>query len=117
MYKATIKVWVNEQELELYTIGYVATLLKRSVETLRAWERGKVIPKPMYRYKNNVRLYHPREVEVMKSVLKKYGKYGNKAELQKVMWKQLAEVRKELLDEQKSKVQADLPSSVVSNNL
>lgn len=98
MYKASVKVHVDGQgEIELYTIGHVAKLLKRSVETLRAWERDKTVPRPMYRYRNNVRLYHPREVEVMRLVLKKLGKYAKKEDLRTEMWKELATVRKDIL--------------------
>lgn len=97
MYKDKVKVYVEGQELELYTIGYVAKLLKRSVETLRAWEREKVIPRPMYRGKNNVRLYHPDEVAVMKKVLRKSDRI-RWAELKVQMWQELAVVRKEILN-------------------
>jgi DNA-binding transcriptional MerR regulator len=97
MYKETIKVYVDGQELELYTIGKLAQLLKRSVETVRAWERSQTIPRPMYRYKNNVRLYHPLEVQVMKQVLKKLGKYAKREELKEAMWYSLSAVRKEIL--------------------
>ena len=98
MYKETVKVYVDGQELELYTIGKLAQLLKRSVETVRAWERNQTIPRPMYRYKNNVRLYHPLEVEVMQAVLKRLGKYAKKDELKAAMWHDLSAVRKEILN-------------------
>lgn len=97
-----MRVWVNGKEQELYTIGHVAKLLKRSVETLRAWERDQTIPKPMFKFRNNVRLYHPKEVEVMKGVLKKQGKYAYKDELRKAMWEKLATVRKEIIEQSKS---------------
>lgn len=90
-------VYVDGVELELYTIGYTAKLLKRSVETLRAWERQKIIPRPMYKNKN-VRLYHPEEVEAMKKVLKRLGKYSKKDVIQREIWAALREVRLELLN-------------------
>lgn len=102
MYKASVKVWVQGEETELYTIGHVAKLLKRSVETLRAWERDKTIPRPMYKWRNGVRLYHPLEVEVMKKVIKKQGKYAKKDALRTAMWAELAVVRKEILGGQQS---------------
>lgn len=96
MYKPVMKVTINGAEIELYTIGETAKRLKRSVETIRAWERQKIIPKPMYKNKN-VRLYHPLEVEAMKKVLRKLGKGAKKVDLQREMWTALAETRKEIL--------------------
>lgn len=92
---------MNDKEIELYTIGHTAKILKKSVETLRAWERQKVIPRPMYKSKS-VRLYHPKEVEVMKKVLKKFGGYARKEQVQKEMWAALKEARAEILYEQKT---------------
>lgn len=97
MYKGTMRVFVNGQEIELYTIGYTAKILKKSVETIRAWERQKVIPKPMYMNKN-VRLYHPKEVEAMRKVLRKLGKYARKDAVQKEMYPALREARQEILN-------------------
>lgn len=96
MYKQTMRVYVDGKELELYTIGYTAKILKKSVETIRAWERQQVIPRPMYKNKN-VRLYHPLEVETMRKVLKKLGKYARKDKVQKEMWTALRETRQEIL--------------------
>lgn len=97
MYKDKLTVWVYGKETELYTIGYVARLLKRSVETVRAWERQGVIPKPMFKHRNNVRLYHPDEVVAMKKVLKKMGPKANRVEMQKLMYEALSEVRTEII--------------------
>lgn len=97
MYKQTMTVIVDNKEIELYTIGYTAKILKKSVETIRAWERQKVIPRPMYKNKN-IRLYHPLEVEAMKKVLKKLGKYARKDKVQKEMWIALRDVRQEILN-------------------
>ena len=107
MYKKTMKVFVNGQEVELYTIGYTAKLLKKSVETIRAWERQKIIPKPMYKNKN-VRLYHPKEVEAMRKVLRKLGKYARKDVVQKEMYAALREARQEILNGTPT-VRADTP--------
>lgn len=96
MYKPVMKVIVHGREQELYTIGEVARRLKKSVETIRAWERQQIIPKPLYKSKN-VRLYHPDEVDVMKKVIRKLGKYAKKQDVQKEMWTALAAVRKEIL--------------------
>lgn len=82
--------------MELYTIGHLAKTLKKSVETIRAWERQKIIPRPMYLNKN-VRLYHELEVEAMKKVVKKLGKYAKKEDIQREMWRALKEARKEIL--------------------
>lgn len=98
MYKETMIVWVNGQEMELYTIGKAAKLLKRSVETVRGWERKKIIPRPMFKHKNNVRLYHPLEVEALKKALKKLGKNPKRAEMQTLFWEVLQEARKEILN-------------------
>lgn len=95
-YKPVMRVFVDGKEMELYTIGNVAKQLKRSVETLRAWERQKIIPRPMYK-SGNVRLYHPKEVEVMKKVLKKLGRYARKERVQAEIWPALREVREEIL--------------------
>lgn len=97
MYKGVMRVFVDGQELELYTIGHTAKILKKSVETLRAWERQKIIPTPMYKNKM-VRLYHPREVEAMRKVLKKLGKYARKKTVQEEMYAALREVRREILE-------------------
>lgn len=99
MYKGSMRVIVNGQEVELYTIGHVAKILKKSVETVRAWERQKVIPRPMYKNKN-VRLYHPIEVEAMRKVLKKLGRYARKEIVQREMWAALREARREIIDGQ-----------------
>lgn len=96
MYKGTMKVIVNDVEVELYTIGYTAKILRKSVETIRAWERQKIIPRPMYKNKN-VRLYHPHEVEAMRKVLKKLGRYAKKELVQKEMWAALKVARQEIL--------------------
>lgn len=96
IYKAVMKVFVDGQEIELYTIGHTAKILGKSVETLRAWERQKIIPTPMYKSKN-VRLYHPKEVEAMRQVLKKLGKYARKEKVQAAMYETLRETRKEIL--------------------
>lgn len=98
MYKQSIRVMVNGYEMELYTIGYAAKLLSRSVETLRAWERALIIPKPMFKYKNNVRLYHPLEVAAMKKILRK--KKLTRDELRTQLWEVLAAVRKDILEQQ-----------------
>jgi DNA-binding transcriptional MerR regulator len=103
MYKQSIKVMVQGYEMELYTIGHAAKLLNRSVETLRSWERQQVIPRPMFKYKNNVRLYHPKEVDAMKGILRK--KKLSREELKTQMWQTLQEVRKVIL-EHKNEVQA-----------
>ena len=92
-----MNVVVEGQELKLYTIGYTAKILKKSVETLRAWEREKVIPRPMY-VRKRVRLYHPKEVETMKVVLRKCGKKASKADIKKAMWAALSQTRREILN-------------------
>lgn len=97
MYKGTMRVLVNNQEVELYTIGHTAKILRKSVETIRAWERQKVIPPPMYKNKN-VRLYHPEEVEAMRKVLRKLGKYAKKELVQKEIWTALRETRRAILN-------------------
>lgn len=56
----------------------------------------------MFKYKNNVRLYHPKEVDAMRKVLRKYGKSARKDQLQKAMWAAITEVRKEILGEPQS---------------
>lgn len=95
-YKATMRVWVDGKELELYTIGHTAKILRKSVETIRAWERQKVIPKPMYKSKA-IRLYHPTEVEAMRKVLRKLGRYAKKDVVQKEMWAAIKIARQEIL--------------------
>lgn len=91
-----MRVVVDGVEVELYTIGYTAKLLKKSVETVRAWERAKIIPKPMYKT-GKVRLYHPKEVEAMKKALRKSGKGARRDELQKQMYAELRIARQEIL--------------------
>lgn len=97
MYKNIMKVYVEGQgELELYTIGYTAKLLKKSVETIRAWERQKIIPTPMYK-SGLVRLYHPMEVDTMRRVLRKLGKQPRKKDIKAAMYKELKATRREIL--------------------
>lgn len=103
MYKSTMKVHIKGQgDIELYTIGYTAKLLKKSVETLRAWERQRIIPRPMYykgsSEKGGVRLYHPKEVETMRKVLRKLGKQPKKENIQREMWAALKETRLEIIN-------------------
>lgn len=105
MYKPVIRVIVNNRELELWTISTLARYLDRSVETIRYWERMKIIPPPMYKNKN-VRLYHPKEAETMKKVVKKLGKYAKKEALQQEMWEALAACRREIRDESEGKSSA-----------
>lgn len=102
MYKAIMTVVVNGKQLQLYTIGKVAEITGKSVETIRAWERQKVIPTPLFKSKA-VRLYHPREAETMQAVLKKLGKGAKKAKIQEEMWTALKPIRKEILDGVKPK--------------
>lgn len=97
MYKAKMTVFVYNKEMELYTIGEVAKIIGKSVETVRAWEREKIIPKPLFKT-GSVRLYHPEEAKTMKKVLKKLGKRPKKELIQQEMWKKLAPVRKEILE-------------------
>lgn len=100
MYKAVMRVIVQNKEFELYTIGKVSEVVGKSVETIRAWERQKVIPPPLFKSKR-VRLYHPDEANTMKRVLKKLGKGAKKREIQEEMWKELSPVRKGILNEAK----------------
>lgn len=97
MYKARMKVVVANKELELLTIGEVSKTLGKSVETLRAWEREKITPKPLFKT-GKVRLYHPDEVKTMKKVLRKIGKRARKTVVQKEMWAAIVPVQKEIKD-------------------
>lgn len=94
-----MRVIVRGQEIEVYTIGETARLLKKSVETIRAWEREQIIPKPLYK-KGKVRLYHPHEVDAMKKVLRKVGKHCRKETLQKEIWKAVKQARDEITETQ-----------------
>lgn len=84
--------------MELITIGEVARALKRSVETIRAWERNGVIPRALFRGANGLRLYHPAEVECMKKILRKIGRYAKQDELKSIMWLEIIRTRKEFLN-------------------
>lgn len=95
MYRAKMNVIVNGKRVELYTIGYVAKQLKKSVETLRAWERQKIMPKPMYKHKQ-VRLYHELEIKALKKAIRKAGKHARKEALQKEIWKEIKAARAEI---------------------
>lgn len=94
-YKGVMKVVADGTEMELYTIGHTAKILRKSVETIRAWERQKIIPRPMYK-SGKVRLYHPIEVEAMRKVLRKLGRYAKKDKVQKEMWAALKAARYEI---------------------
>lgn len=119
MYKGINKVYVKGQgELELFTIGHTAKLLKRSVETIRAWERQKIIPRPMYLKGKNVRLYHPKEVEAMKKALRKLKKNAKKQEIQVVMWACIREARMEIINGQtQNENSTDVRSPRTSNQV
>lgn len=108
MYNGRLRVWYKGYELELYTIGELAKAVKRSVETIRLWEKEKLIPKPMWKARNKVRLYHPKEVAAMQRVLKKQGKYAHKDELKEAIWAELVDVRKEILAE----ISSEIPTNV-----
>lgn len=95
MYRAKMTFLVNGKSTDLYTIGHVAKQLKKSVETLRAWERQKIMPKPMFMHKS-VRLYHELEIKALKKAIKKAGKYARKEALQKEIWKELKKARTEI---------------------
>lgn len=100
MYKNSLVTYVNGYELELYTIGYTAKLLRISTETIRAWERSHIMPRPMFTYKNGVRLYHPKEVQAIAKVLRKKhfrGTYKKQEKLKQELWKALSEARQEIL--------------------
>jgi DNA-binding transcriptional MerR regulator len=100
MYKPKMTVSVRGYEIEMYTIGYTARLLRISTETIRAWERDGICPKPMFTYKNGVRLYHPLEVEAIAKVLRKKhfrGTYAKKEKLKLNLWAELGSARKEIL--------------------
>lgn len=105
MYKAVMRVLVYGQEIELYTIGKVSKITGKSVETIRAWERQHIIPTPLFKSKK-VRLYHPKEVEAMKKVLKKLGKRAKKQDIQEEMWAALKPIRKEILESTKGKTES-----------
>lgn len=100
MYRSKMNVLVNGRRVELYTIGYVAKQLKKSVETLRAWERQKIMPKPMYKHKQ-VRLYHELEIRALKKAIRKAGKHARKEKLQKEIWKAIKEARTEITEANK----------------
>lgn len=91
-----MRVFVDGKEMELYTIGHTAKILKKSVETIRSWERKKIIPKPMYKTKK-VRLYHPLEIEAMRKAIRKAGKNPRMEDIQREMWKYIREARQEIL--------------------
>lgn len=97
------RVAVDGKIVELYTVGYTAKLLNRSKETIRLWEKLKVIPRPMYKHKN-VRLYHPIEVQYMKKALLKVNKQRKKegritnADIKREMYAHLKIARQEILN-------------------
>src|SRR4051794_31270813 len=98
-----MRVWINGKEEELYTIGQLSKMIKRSIETIRVWEREQIIPKAMYK-RNNIRLYHPLEVEAMKKVVRKQGRRSDKDELRKAMWDAIQTARREILNESEGEI-------------
>lgn len=60
-----IKVNDTPMEVMMYTLGQVAKILRREIQTVRKWERDGVIPKPTYRSKgkSGYRLYTQLQVD------------------------------------------------------
>lgn len=55
----------NGETVDLFYIGALAEALGRSSQTVRQWEISGILPDPMFRDKNNRRLYTQEQIDVI----------------------------------------------------
>ncbi len=56
---------INGEELDLYYIETLANELGRTPQTIRKWEVSGILPNPIFRDKNNRRLYSQEQIDVI----------------------------------------------------
>lgn len=55
----------NGEKIELFYIGALASALGRSVQIIRKWEIGGVIPNPCFKDKFNRRMYSQEQIDAI----------------------------------------------------
>ena len=55
---------INGKDIGLYRIGEIAKAIKKSVKTLRRWEKLGLLPKPTYKSRGK-RLYTKEQLETV----------------------------------------------------
>lgn len=63
---------IDGVDLEMFTIGELATRLDRQLQTLRKWEKLGIIPQATYRSGTNRRLYTTNQIEAIVDCVRRY---------------------------------------------
>lgn len=58
-------VTINGEELELFYVDRLASELGRTPQTIRKWEVSGILPKPIFKDKNNRRLYSQEQIDAI----------------------------------------------------
>lgn len=56
---------LNGEELELFYVDKLASELGRTPQTIRKWEVSGILPKPIFKDKNNRRLYSQEQIDAI----------------------------------------------------
>ena len=56
---------INGEELELFYVDRLASELGRTPQTIRKWEVSGILPKPIFKDKNNRRLYSQEQIDAI----------------------------------------------------
>lgn len=56
---------INGEELELFYVDKLASELGRTPQTIRKWEVSGILPKPIFKDKNNRRLYSQEQIDAI----------------------------------------------------
>lgn len=56
---------IKGEEVELFYIDKLASELGRTPQTIRKWEVAGILPKPIFRDKNNRRLYSQEQIDAI----------------------------------------------------
>lgn len=94
------QVRLGEQQVLLYTIGWLSLLTNMALSTLRLWERQKVLPPPIVKVGHQGRYYTAVELQEYRAVLLQLRAHGTSRQAtqkQQLFWaayrKRLAEVQ------------------------
>lgn len=56
---------INGEELELFYVDKLASELGRTPQTIRKWEVSGILPQPIFKDKNNRRLYSQEQIDAI----------------------------------------------------
>lgn len=56
---------INGEEIELFYVDRLASELGRTPQTIRKWEVSGILPKPIFKDKNNRRLYSQEQIDAI----------------------------------------------------